>query len=146
MKSFIYAARGIIDAFSTQRNMRIHTCFAFYVILAGLVCRITTEQWFIVLLCIALVITAELVNTALENVCDALSREKNINIARAKDCAAGAVLVCAALSAAAGCVIFFAGDKLVAAVDFAVNNPLAAAAIVLTLPIWIYIIFRRRNT
>ncbi len=55
---------------------------------------------------IALVIAAELVNTAIENTCDAVTTEQNANIGRAKDMAAGAVLVLS-IAAAAIAVIFF---------------------------------------
>ena len=146
MRCFYYALRGVRRTVETQRNMRIHLAAAFYVLLAGAVCGIPAGQWCAVLLCIALVTALECLNTAVEAVCDTITTEYSKTIETAKDAAAGAVLCAAVLSAVVGAVIFFNGACLGAALRFAKDHPLGAAAIVLTVPLWIRFIFRMRRT
>ena len=126
--------------------MRIHLCIAFYVVLAGFVTGIGASEWCAVLLCIALVISLELVNTALERLGDRVTGERDALIGLAKDCAAGAVLTASIVSAIVGALVFFGNDRPQAALSFAINNKLPAGAIVLTLPAWIYYIFKRRSS
>ncbi|MGI5936556.1 MAG: diacylglycerol kinase family protein [Oscillospiraceae bacterium] len=145
MKCFVYAFRGIIYTIRTERNMRIHLCVAFYVILAGIVTGIRAAEWAAVLICIALVLSAECLNTAVETACNAIHPGNSHKVARVKDIAAGSVLICAAFSAVVGGVIFFRAEKLARTARFAAQHPLAAAAIVLTLPVWIYFIFFSRK-
>ena len=136
---------GIILAARQERHVRIHMCFSFYVILAGIVTRISAGQWCAVLLCIALVMSLELINTAMERLCNRVTHEHDELIRQAKDCAAGAVLISAVISAIVGASVFFTGGRPEAALSFAAENRLAAGAIVLTLPLWIYYIFKRRS-
>ena len=126
--------------------MRIHLAFAFYVLTAGIVCGIALWQWCAVLLCIGLVTALECLNTALEKVCDAVTTEYSKAIETAKDAAAGAVLCAAIFSAVVGGIIFFSADSLHAAAEFFKEYPLGAVAIVLTVPLWIKVIFRMRRT
>lgn len=142
MRPFVCALRGITEALRRERHMRIHLCAAFYVVLAGIITRLDVLSWAAVLLCIAVVFSLELVNTAVESVCDRLCSEYDRHIGLAKDCAAGAVLFSAAVSAIIGCAVFFSGGRPLAVLSFARENKLAAGAIVLTLPIWIYYIFK----
>ncbi len=133
ISSFKWAINGIVRTVKTQRNMRIHLCFAFYVLLAGLVTGLSAAEWGVVLVCIGLVAGLELVNTAIETLADRVTGERDEMIGAVKDAAAGAVLVCALMCAAAGCVIFFGGGHPAAAWAFACAHPVAAALIVLTL-------------
>jgi len=121
--------------------MRIHLCVAFYVILAGIVTGISIAEWAAVLICIALVMAAECLNTAVETACNAVHPGNSQKVARVKDIAAGSVLICAAFSAAVGGIVFFRTEKIARAAQFAASRPVAAAAIVLTLPVWIYFVF-----
>ena len=143
MKCFKFAAEGILAAVKTQRTMRIHRAFAFYVILAGVVTKLPRAEWAIVIFCMAAVMSLELINTAIESLCDRVSAEYSPQIKLAKDAAAGAVLVCAIASAIIGCIIFFSNGRPALALEFAQNNILAAGAIVLTLPLWIIFIFKK---
>ncbi|MGE4483584.1 MAG: diacylglycerol kinase family protein [Oscillospiraceae bacterium] len=144
-KSLCYALSGIVYAFRRERNIRIHFAFAFYVILAGFVTKLSETEWSAVLICIALVIGLELLNTAVEKLCDTVHPDRVDGIKRAKDAAAGAVMVSAAISVAIGSMIFFNSEKAGAALTFAKVHPIPAAVIVLTLPMWIYIIFGRKK-
>jgi diacylglycerol kinase len=145
MKCFVYAFRGIIYTVKTERNMRIHLCVAFYVILAGVVTGIGLTEWAAVLICIALVLGSECLNTAVETACNAIHPGNSLKVARVKDIAAGSVLIFAAVSAVVGGIIFFRTEKVASTVEFAVTHPVAAGAIVLTLPLWIYFIFFSRK-
>lgn len=142
MKPFVCAFNGILSALKRERHMRIHLCAAFYVAIAGFVTRLDALSWAAVMLCIALVISLELVNTALESLCDRVCAQQDSYIGLAKDCAAGAVLVSAIISAIVGCIIFLSGGRIKTALSFAMENRLAAGAIVLTLPLWLYYIFK----
>lgn len=146
MRTFLYAIEGIISGMKSERHMRIHACVAFYVILAGIVTKISATEWMLAIVMIGAVIALELVNTALEALCDTVTREKNPGIKIAKDCAAGAVLVMAIAAATAGCVMFFSKGRPMTALQFALDHKIAAGIIVLTLPAWIYYIFFHRRS
>lgn len=108
-RSFFYAGKGIGWAVRTQRNMRIHLTALVLVIVFGFVEGLSPTHWCLELLCCMAVISLELLNSALESACDAITREKNPLIGQAKDAAAGAVLVSAVGSVAAALVIFLGG-------------------------------------
>jgi diacylglycerol kinase len=86
--------------------MRIHLTFTVLVIIFGWILRISITEWLLCLLCFGLVFTAEMVNTAIENVVDLVSPQQNKLAGKAKDIAAGAVLVSAIISACVGLIIF----------------------------------------
>ena len=113
--------------------MRVHLCFALYVIIAGFVTHISVEQWVTVLICIGFVTALECLNTARESLCDTVHPEKSEGIRIAKDACAGAVLCAAIASAIVGGIIFFRADKLNAVLDYFQNHTAAALVIILTL-------------
>jgi len=145
VKSFGFARDGLLYAVRTQRNMRIHLCFAFYIIWAGFVVKLTAPEWAVVLLCCGLVMGLECLNTALEQLCDRVCPERDEHIRIAKDAAAGAVLTSALFSAAAGCVLFFSGDRPEIALRWFLVRPAAVAALAVTLTAWMILIFYRRT-
>ena len=104
--TFLCAFRGIFNAVKSERNVKIDIIMAILVIVSGFILKIDTTEWFICLILIALVISAELMNTAIEAVVDMYTREKNPLAKRAKDIAAGSVLVLAIMSAIIGGIIF----------------------------------------
>lgn len=105
-KSFGYAFDGIWTGIRNERNMKIHCIAAIFVTLAGTLFHITAVQWCICLLLFALVISLELVNTAVEAAVDLVTEEKKPLAKIAKDTAAGAVLFAAIVSVIIGCIIF----------------------------------------
>ena len=105
-KSAGYASRGLLAAVRTERNMRIHLGFVALVVVAGVVLGLQVWEWVAVLICCALVLGAELMNTAIEAVVDLVSPEYNELAGRAKDVAAASVWVTALFSAAVGVIIF----------------------------------------
>jgi len=106
IKSFGYALKGIKAVVAKEANMKIHLLIAILVILCGMFFGISVSEWLICLVCFALVITAEMFNTALEQLVDMVSPGKNKAAGRVKDIAAGAVLVSAVFAAIAGLIIF----------------------------------------
>ena len=104
--SFKYAFEGIKSSIETERNMKIHITIAILVIIFGFLLKISKIEWFICIILISAVISAELFNTVLEVIVDMIMPEKNDNAKRAKDIAAGAVLVMAIGSAIIGLMIF----------------------------------------
>lgn len=104
--SFYHAYEGIYYTALRERNMHIHITMALIVILGGAIFQISYEEWLICLILIALVISLELLNTAIESVVDLVTTNNNPLAKVAKDSAAGAVLVSAIISAIIGVVIF----------------------------------------
>ncbi len=105
LRSFKYAARGVAAAFA-GRNIRIMAACFVLVTAAGFLVGITAIEWAAVLLCCAGVISLEMVNTALESAVDIATTEYKPLAKKAKDIAAGAVLVFSIVSAAVGLIIF----------------------------------------
>lgn len=98
LKSFNYAFNGIKVLIQTEHNARIHLFAALLVNILGVWLGFTVFEWIAIWLCIGLVFMAEIFNTAIENLCDHLSKERNPNIGRIKDLAAAGVLVAALTS------------------------------------------------
>ena len=86
--------------------MKIHFTIAILVIIAGIILKISTIEWIICLILIGIVISLELVNTAIEQVVDIAMPEINEKAKIAKDVAAGAVLMVAIISLICGLIIF----------------------------------------
>ncbi|HHP7243269.1 MAG TPA: diacylglycerol kinase family protein [Elainellaceae cyanobacterium] len=97
--SFRYACSGLIYAFNTQRNFRIHVILGSVAIALSVILHLSAVKIAIIGLTIGAVLTMELLNTALESVVDLTVRQTYHELAKiAKDCAAGAVLVSALVS------------------------------------------------
>jgi diacylglycerol kinase len=105
-KSFVYALKGIWLAISDQRNVKVQLFVAIIVVGAGAYLRISSLEWCVILLCIAFVIGLELVNTAIENLVDLVTLERNPLAGKIKDIAAGAVLLASVISLVIGLIIF----------------------------------------
>ncbi len=106
IQSFVFAAKGIRQAISGQRNMKIHVAVAMAVAAAGIYYDIPTTEWCLVLLAIGLVITAELMNTSIESIVDLLEPRHHPMAGKVKDIAAGAVLVAALTAVGIGSLVF----------------------------------------
>lgn len=106
-KGFLHAFEGIFYTFKTQNNFRFHSIIALLVIGLAFYFKVTNTEWLILLLVIALVLSAELFNTALESITDLVSPEYHRLAKITKDTAAGAVLVLAIASIAIGLLIFW---------------------------------------
>jgi diacylglycerol kinase (ATP) len=104
-RSFRYAFSGWWYVIRTQRNAWIHTLVSVAVILAGLWLGLSPQDWALIVLAIAMVWTAEFINTALEAVVDLASPTQHYLAKVGKDVGAAAVLIAAAASALIGLLI-----------------------------------------
>lgn len=104
--SFQNAFRGIWTAITTQTNIRIHFLIGSLVIFAAVYLRIDLDHILDLLVAISIVMLAEMVNTAIEFLCDAVTLEHNLYIKQAKDVSAGAVLISAIFAVLIGLVVF----------------------------------------
>lgn len=106
LKTLSYGFNGILYTLKHERNMVIHFLVMILVIIAGIVFKITFVEWGVCFVLFALVLSLELMNTALENVVDLVTEEKKAKAKVAKDAAAGAVLVSAIFAVIIGISIF----------------------------------------
>jgi diacylglycerol kinase len=105
-KSFEYAFNGLKKAFVEEGNMKIHFLMSILVIICGIIFKVTKYEWIILLFAIGLVISAELHNTAIENLVDLVVKERNKTAGEIKDVSASFVLVLSIISAIVGLIIF----------------------------------------
>jgi diacylglycerol kinase (ATP) len=106
VRSFRYAFRGIVTLLASQHNAWIHAVATVGACALGLALGISRLEWCAVLLVTGLVWSAEALNTALEFLCDAAIPENHPLVGKAKDTAAGAVLVAAVIAVAVAVLVF----------------------------------------
>lgn len=106
LKSFGYAWNGIRSAVQSEKNMHIHLFFVVAVIICGFIFHISRTEWMLCIGCFGMVMGAELINTAIESIVDLISPERKPLAGKAKDIAAGAVLITAIAAAVIGLLIF----------------------------------------
>lgn len=111
IKSFFYALRGIWQCARRERNFRIHIVAAVSVIAFSVMYGLAAEEYPRIIIVIAMVMSAEAVNTAVENAVD-LQNKRNKTAEIAKDAAAGGVLLPAVGSVAVAVFTFNDTDKL----------------------------------
>jgi len=104
--SFVFALNGIKQCVLKESNFKIHIFCTVVVIIAGYYFNISSVEWMLVLLCTALVLSMEMINTAIEKLCNVVHREIHPGIKLTKDISAGAVLVSAIAAAICGAIIF----------------------------------------
>jgi diacylglycerol kinase (ATP) len=105
LRSFVYAGRGLSTMLASQHNAWIHAVASVAVIGGGLWAGVGRLEWCALVLAIVAVWTAEALNTAFEFLCDVASPEFHPLVAKAKDVAAGAVLIAAAGAALVGLLV-----------------------------------------
>jgi diacylglycerol kinase len=102
---FADSVRGVKVAFRGDVNFVIHLLAAAAAIAVGAWVDLSAERWCLVILCIAIVVTAEMINTAIEHLARAVTRETHPEIRDALDVASGAVLVAAIGAIAVGLIV-----------------------------------------
>jgi diacylglycerol kinase (ATP) len=110
--SFRFALDGILHGFRAQRHMRFHFFIAVLALLAGVIYGLTRAELLVLLFSIALVLIAELFNTAVEAVVDLVTQAYHPLAKHAKDVAAGAVLIAALNAIVVGLILFFDVDRV----------------------------------
>lgn len=105
-KSVTFAMEGVKQFFSCDRNGKIQIVIGITAITLGLTVSLSAFQWLLVLFCIGLVISLEMINSAIERYCDLVTTDFHPSIKIIKDVAAGAVLVASVMSLIIGLIIF----------------------------------------
>ncbi len=105
-KSLAYAWAGCKAMWLSEINFRIHVIISLIVVCAGIMLKLNSGEWIAILFCIGLVISAEVFNTAVENISNIISTEIKPEIKLIKDISASGVLILACISSIIGCIIF----------------------------------------
>lgn len=105
IKSFGFAINGLRLCWR-EPNFRIHLFVSFLVVAFGYWLSISAQEWLAVLLCMGMVLSLEMLNTAIEHLCNLVQPEQHPVIKRVKDVSAAAVLLAAFLSVCCGTIIF----------------------------------------
>lgn len=106
IQSFTYAINGLKILFREEHNARIHIVASIIVVVLAFLFNISLFEWLSLLILIALVISTEIINSAIENLCDYVSPKWHEIIKKVKDLSAAAVLVTAGIAVICGCIIF----------------------------------------
>lgn len=106
IRSFYYAFKGLAEVVRSQANMRIHLLAAAAALFAAWFFNISPGEWMILILVIGMVLSAEVMNTAIEYLTDLISPAQHPLAGKAKDAAAAAVLLCALTAVIVGSIIF----------------------------------------
>ena len=106
VKSFGYSIDGLKYAYKYEQSMFVHVIATIGVITANFIFGVSGMEWLITLLAIGMVLSAELINTAIEAVVDLVTLEINPLAKIAKDCGSAATFVLAVMAAAIGCVVY----------------------------------------
>ena len=106
VESFKHAFNGIY-LLKNEAHIIVHICIAIVTIIIGFIQNLSSSEWYIIILCIALVLVAEIFNTAIEKTVDYISLEKHPKAKIIKDISAAAVLLATIFSAIIGTWILF---------------------------------------
>ena len=106
IRSFGYAIVGFRTSVATERNIKVQLLVGVLAVVAGVVLRIDALSWVLVLLCIGLVLFAELVNTSIEAIVDLATQDLHPLAKRAKDIAAASVFTLSITAAVVGIIVF----------------------------------------
>jgi diacylglycerol kinase (ATP) len=124
--SFNYAIEGVIHVLRRERNMRVHFALATVVLVLAFAYDVTKVELMVLLVSIAFVLFAEMVNTAIEEMIDVSTQRYDPRAKIAKDVAAGAVLVASVVAATIGYLVFV--DRIRAPTYHLVNEVRAIPA------------------
>lgn len=103
--SFGYALDGIYLAVKLDQNVRFHLIASIFVLILSFMLRISTVEFLFIILAIFFVLISEMVNTAIEEMTNLITKEHHVSARTAKDVAAGAVLLSAVFSVIVASII-----------------------------------------
>ena len=106
MKGFVFAFNGWRIFFKTQLNAKFHAIIGILVIFLGCIFQISKFEWAFIFISIGLVLITEMINTAIEFLCNFITLKDNLEIKQIKDISAGAVLISALVAITIGLLIF----------------------------------------
>lgn len=145
LRGFKFAFKGILYCIKNERNMRIHTVAAVYVLVFARFFEFTKAEYAILIITIAMVLAAEAFNTSLERLANKSGMEYNKLIEAAKDTAAGAVLILAICAVGVAICLFSDTKGFINIYNYFITNPFMLAILVISIIIALmYIIFLPR--
>jgi diacylglycerol kinase len=109
LRGFVFAFRGLIYGLRTERNLKVHSLATIVAVIAGFYFHLSYFEWLIIILCIGMVFSAELINSAIEDIADMLKLKFKLSYddtTNMRNLAAGAVLVPAIASFIIALIIF----------------------------------------
>lgn len=106
LHAFVHALAGIKSFITTERNAKFHLVASLVVIGMGYYCSLAAMEWLWIALAICLVWVSEMLNTAIEGVCDRITTQHDAQIKIIKDVSAGAVLVASMFAVVVATIIF----------------------------------------
>ena len=136
----MFAGRGVWFCIRHERNFRVHMAVAAYVLLLAPYFSLSRGEWAALLAVVALVLAAEAVNTAVEQVVNLASPRRRTRARVAKDVAAGAVLLCAAGALAAGLFLFLRPEAFAAMQTDFLRCPWKPALLAASLPLAVWFV------
>ena len=136
----MFAGRGVWFCIRHERNFRVHMAVAAYVLLLAPYFSLSRGEWAALLAVVALVLAAEAVNTAVEQVVNLASPRRRTRARVAKDVAAGAVLLCAAGALAAGLFLFLRPEAFAAMQADFLRCPWKPALLAASLPLTVWFV------
>jgi diacylglycerol kinase (ATP) len=141
IQSFNFAIEGVVHVLRTQRNMRLHFAAAVAVIVVAVAVGVSKIELSVLLISIAFVLVAEMINTAVEGAIDAATTSFDPMAKLAKDIAAGAVLIASVNAVAVGYLVFAgkAADKTAEVLDRVRSAPAEITLVALVLTVIIVI-------
>lgn len=107
IKGFGYALNGLVVFFKNERNGQIQLFAAIMALAAGFFFHLSRMEWIVIILCIAIVLSLEMINSAIEKFCNMVNPAYHPSIKIIKDITAAAVLWAAVASAIIGLLIFW---------------------------------------
>lgn len=141
LQGFKYAANGITSVIKNEINFRVHIVMALYVLFFAFIGEVSVSEFATLCALIALVLALELINTALEALCDRITREKDAVIGKVKDLCAGAVLISAIFAAIAGLFVFLQEEVLITVFVLFGSSPAILTAFLISIPLALIFIF-----
>ncbi|GAB2835808.1 diacylglycerol kinase family protein [Ferruginibacter profundus] len=106
IRSFGFACNGLKTCFISEINFKIHLLLTVIAVSFGIGLSISGTEWSALIFCIAFVTAMEMINTAIEKLCDVVHKDFHPVIKKVKDIAAGAVLLAATGAVITGLLIF----------------------------------------
>jgi len=106
IKSFRYSIKGFVKAWREEQNLQIQSFIALLALFLGFYFKIASGEWALLIISISLVLTVELINSAVERITDILKPRINGYVKEIKDIMAGAVLLISVMSVVMGLIIF----------------------------------------
>jgi diacylglycerol kinase (ATP) len=106
LKSVKYAFKGAFLLITTENSIKVQFCIGIIMTILGFYYQLSSAEWILQILCIALILALEGMNTAIEEIADFIHPEHHTKIGLIKDLAAGAVFIFAIAASIIGCIIY----------------------------------------